>query len=224
MKTPFKNQTTKNMKKLVLLLTTICFLSIKLHSQGIEFGMKAGLNSIDLASEGISIFTKDNNEFKLAFHEANYGVHFGLYSRIDLMGLFIEPSFLFNSNSVNYRLDNFTEGGLSSSIKNENYNNLDIPVMVGIRLFFIRIYGGPVAHLHLNSTSDIFDIEGYDQQFKDATYGYQLGAGLDLWNLRVQLNYEGNSSNFGDHIIFEGNPYAFDNGSSRWIASLGVKF
>jgi len=211
------------MKKLVLLILFISLGVAPVISQ-IEFGFKAGLNSADYASEGISVITDGQENFNLFVQEANYGFHFGLYTRVSLLGIFIEPSALFNSSSVTYRIDEFDEGGITQLFKNERFNSLDIPVMAGFKFLIFRIYGGPVAHLHINSSSEVFDIDGYEQRFKEATYGWQAGIGLDLFKLRFQLNYEGNLSSFGDHITFNGHPYSFSDASSRLIGTVGIKF
>ena len=211
------------MNKLVLSVALILFLSTNAKSQ-FEMGMVAGLNSSDYAAEGISIIKQNSDEFNLFVQEANYGVHFGLYTRLSLLGIFIEPSFIFNSNSVTYRIEDFDEGGVINTFKNERFNNLDIPVMVGFKLLLLNVYAGPVAHLHINSSSEVFDINGYEQRFKEASYGWQAGVGLDLWKLRFQLKYEGNLTKFGDHITFDDTQYAFDDSASRVLATIGVKF
>jgi hypothetical protein len=211
------------MKKIILFSFLLIITYVSAFSQ-IEFGLRVGLNSAEYAAEGISIINLDQEEFNLFAQEANYGVHFGLYSRISLLGIFIEPAAIFNSSSVTYRVEEFDEGGLITLFKNERFNSLDIPVMAGFKFLLFRVYGGPVAHLHINSSSEVFDIPGYEQRFKEATYGWQAGIGLDIFNVRLDLNYEGNLSKFGDHITFDGQPYSFSDSPSRLIASVGVKF
>jgi hypothetical protein len=210
------------MKKIVL-LSCILFLGFNSVKSQVEVGVKLGINSTDLATGGFSVITDGQNNFNLFLQQANYGVHFGLYSRVNLLGIFIEPGILLNSTGVTYRIDEFDEGGVVSIFKNERYNTLDIPLMAGFKVLIFRVYAGPVAHLHLNSSSDILDFRGYEQRFKSATYGWQAGIGVDLLKFRFQLNYEGNFTAFGDHITFNGHPYSFSDAPSRVIASFGVK-
>jgi hypothetical protein len=189
-----------------------------------EIGIKAGLSSLDLSPESILINNGDNTS-EISIAQANYGFHFGLYTRVCIANIFIEPSFLFNSNSVDYNLDEqIFDTGIISSIKSETYNNLDIPLMVGMKVGFFRIQGGPVAHIFINSASELTEIDGYSQKFKDATYGFQGGVGLDILKIRIDLNYETNLSRFGGDIDINGNPYQFDQRPSRLVASLGIKF
>ena len=210
------------MKKIVL-LSLLCTLIFSEVSSQLEVGVKVGLHSTDLAAQGISVFDQQNGSFNLFLQDADYGVHFGLYSRVHLLGIFIEPGLLFNSSGVTYRIDEFDEGGVISIFKNERFNSLDIPLMVGFKFLIFRIYGGPVAHLHINSSSEVFDIGGYEQRFRDASYGWQAGIGLDIMKLRFQLNYEGNFTAFGDHLSFNGNNYSFSDAPARLIATLGIR-
>ncbi len=210
------------MKKIVL-LSCILLMGLNSINSQVEIGVKLGLNSTDLAAQGISVFNNDQTPFNIFLQEANYGIHFGLYSRVKLLGIFVEPSLLLNSTGVTYRIDEFDEGGVVSVFKNERFNSLDIPLMLGMKVFLFKIFAGPVAHIHLNSTSDVFDINGYEQRFQNATYGWQAGIGLDIMKFRFSLNYEGNFTAFGDHISFNGNNYSFSNSPSRVIASFGVK-
>jgi hypothetical protein len=189
-----------------------------------ELGIKAGLSSIDLSPESILINNGDNTT-EISIAQANYGFHFGLYTRVRIANIFIEPSFLFNSNSVDYNLEEqIFDTGIITSIKSETYNNLDIPFMIGMKMGFFRIQGGPVAHIFINSASELTAINGYSQKFKEATYGFQGGIGLDILKIRLDLNYETNLSRFGGEIDIDGTPYQFDQRPARLVASLGIRF
>ena len=102
--------------------------------------------------------------------------------------------------------------------------NLDIPVMLGLKLGAFRIQGGPVAHMFLNSKSELDDIEGFDLNFDEWTYGYQAGLGLDLGKLMIDVKYEGNFNKLGDQISFDGRDYNFDDRPGKLVASLGITF
>lgn len=188
-----------------------------------ELGVKAGISSFDLASDGI-IFKDGNSDYKLNFSNAEYGVHFGVYSRISFLGLYIEPAVLFNSNTVNFDLEELSENGPLNTLKSETYRNVDIPLLVGTKLGFLRLQAGPVAHFYLDSTSDLFSFNGYKHNFKSATYGGQIGLGVDVWRFRLDMLYETNLSKFGEHIEIDGELFAFDDGADRVMVTLGVRF
>jgi len=81
-----------------------------------------------------------------------------------------------------------------------------------------------VAHVFLDSTSELFDFANYEQNFDDLTIGYQAGIGLDIWKFVLDFKYEGNFQKYGDHLVFFGNQYQFDDSPGRMIASLGFAF
>ena len=209
------------MKRLLFVfLLSGCF---QMSYAQIEFGVKAGLSSFDLASRGID-FTKGRDIFRLQFQNASYGHHVGAYVRGTLLGVFIEPSLIFNSNKINYRLEEYSERGIFEKVLSERYFNMTLPVVAGIKLGLFRFYGGPVANIHIAKTSDLWDIGGYTDKIKTATYGYQAGMGINVWKLRLDLGYEGNLSNFGDHITIDGNRYQFHDKASRVMLTMGYKF
>lgn len=210
------------MKKIIISVFVLISYFSTLHSQ-IEFGIKGGMHSFDLASESILI-PVNGEEFNLNFQEAEYGFQFGLYTRIKLLGLFIEPSFMFHSTTVTYGLEEIGEEGVINTIRGETFNNFDIPVMFGFKLGPLKLLAGPVAHLHINGASDLIDIPGYEQRFEGAKFGYQAGVGIDLWKIRLEAKYEGNLSKFGEHINIGGEAFSFDNRPSRIIVNAGFAF
>ncbi len=210
------------MKKIII-FTFCCLNSWFILNAQVEYGIKAGINSIDLISDGIKI-NEGNQLLKIDYLESGYGHQLGMYARVKFLGFYVEPNFMFNSNKVNYRLTNYTEGLPISVIFNERYYNLDMPLNIGIKSGIFRLYGGPVAHVHITSTSDLIDLKSYNQKFNKATYGYQAGFGFDLWKLRLDVAYEGNLSAFGDHINVDGNSYSFGTSASRILGTLGYKF
>lgn len=211
------------MKQSLLFLTFFLF-SISQAIGQFEIGLKGGMHSVDLISDGITLPNGDGQGLNLNYKDSKYGFHFGLYTRLTLIGIYVEPSFLLNTTSVDYTLEQLGDDGIFNVIKNETYNSFDIPVMIGIKAGILRMYGGPVAHLNINGSSDLIDFPGYEQRFKDASYGFQAGIGLDLWKIRLNLAYEGNLSKFGDHITIDGQPFAFDSSVSRLLMTAGWKF
>lgn len=209
--------------KQFIILTALFFSFYGSLAAQVRFGVKAGLSSYDLANDGILI-PGDDHQISWNIKNAGYGHHFGVYTRLTLLGLYLEPSLLLNSNTVTYDIKTYGESGVFNTIKNEKYNTLDVPVLAGIKAGALRFQGGVVGHLFINSISDIVDIKGYEQRFEAATYGWQGGMGLDVWNLSLDLLYEGNFNKFGDHITIGGQPFSFSSRPSRLLLTLGYKF
>lgn len=208
-----------------LMISLFMFLLISSSAIGqVDFGIKGGMHSTDLTTNGIQLPGIEGGGPILNFKDSKYGYHFGTFARIGLLGIYVEPSFMFNSTSIDYTLEEIGETGVFNSIKNERYNKFDIPLMFGFKAGIFRLYGGPVAHLHISSSSDLLDFPGYEQRFKEANYGYQTGIGISFWKVIVDLHYEGNLSKFGDHIIIDGQELSFENASTRLMLTAGLVF
>ena len=205
------------------IFSLICLFISAMSFAQIEFGIKAGLSSYDLANESFLV-NSGGNKVEWNIKNAGYGHHFGIYTRLTLLGLYLEPAILFNSNRITYDIKEYGESGAFTKIKNEKYNQLDIPIMAGIKLGVLRFQGGVVGHLFINSITDVVDYKGYDQRFRTGSYGWQAGVGLDIWKLRMDLNFEGNLDKFGDHVTINGQEYAFADTPSRLLLTMGFKF
>lgn len=211
------------MKKYVLFLCMMT-LATMAYSQ-IRFGVKGGLLTSSLDKEDFDF--QDGNDvtrFKLALEDANYGINFGFLIRAELGNGFLQPEINFRSNSVDFKLSDIGQPSNFPDVLKESYQYFDIPVMLGFRLGPLRFQGGPQGNFFLNSTSDLFDFEDYDQNFKDFTVGYVLGGGIDIWNLMIDLRYQGNFSHFGDHITFFGKQYEFDQSPAQFNLTVGWLF
>lgn len=191
----------------------------------IEAGIRVGLSSIDIADDLSSTQLIGDRFTTISPTDAEYGYHFGLYARASFAGLYLEPAILFNSSSISYRIQQLGEEGATDIILSETYRNVDVPVMVGVRALRIcRLYGGPVARFHLDSSSDLLSLDGYQRNFESSTFGFRVGTGIDIWRLRIDLAYEGSLSGLGDHITIGGTDLSFDDNPGRALGSVSWKF
>jgi len=208
---------------LILLLTFSVCLSLDAQTR---VGIKAGINTTSIDENEIEVFDDQGREaLKIAIEDANYGINLGVYLLAKTKRFYIQPEVLYNSNSTNYRVD--SSGGVGTYLDRvfkEKYQNLDIPIMVGFRFDWLRIGAGPVGHVFLNSSSELLDFEGYRQDFKDLTLGYQGGIGIDLSSINIDLRYEGNFTKYGDHFEFFGDKIPFDTTPTRFVGTVGISF
>lgn len=211
------------MKKIIVFLAIWVSVSTQIHAQ-LRVGLKFGASSNNLLTTPLNIpGQSDFSDFKLSLKQANYGVHAGIFTQVKIAGIFIQPEVMFNSNSADYKISDVTADPLEI-IKRESYQYVDVPILVGVKLGPLQLGLGPVGHFFLNSTSELFDIQGYTQKFKECTYGYQANAALVIGKLYIDIRHEGNFSKYGDHIEFFGHQYSFDKSPSRLIGSIGIAF
>lgn len=215
------------MKAITLCIFCICVFTSSLSAQGklITFGLRGGISTSDInASELMVTDAGYPDALALSIKEAKYGIHFGAILRIGKKYYF-EPGLYFNSNSVDFDVETTDDlGNTFNSIKSESYQNLDIPLLFGAKIGPIRLNAGPVGHVHIDSNSELTDVSGYEQKFEAMSFGWQGGLGVDLWQLSVDLKYEGNFSKFGDHVSIYGQDLNFSDSESRFILSLGYNF
>lgn len=199
----------------LLLLTWVATAQVKL-------GLRVGLSTSQLMAEDFNVFQDGAERFKLALQDAQYSVHGGLVIQARLGPWVVQPEVLFNSSRADYQLEDLQSPDEFAT--DEKYNYLDIPLMVGYRLGPLRLQAGPVGHVFLSSTSGLTDIDGFEEDFKQLTLGWQGGLGLDVGKLIFDVRYEGNFNKFGDHITFAGNSYTFSQRPSRFLFSVGYLF
>lgn len=194
-------------------------------SAQLKLGLRIGMSTTLLQTNEVEVPSPGGGSFlKLDIDQLHFGIHGGLVLQAQLGNFLIQPEVLFNSNRVDYRVDDLRGGNLASTIRTEKYQNLDIPFLLGFRARPFRFHAGPKARLFVDSSSELFDFPGYEQKFREAAFSWIAGLGLDVWNLMLDVRYEGNFSKFGDHITFNEQQYAFDKKPARLLVSVGLLF
>lgn len=207
------------MKK-ILIFALILSCSFATMAQ-VKFGIRGGISSTDFNPKELIVLNQnDVEQLKISVDEASYGYHFGLFAQFRKNRWVVQPEVLFNSNKISYKVDE----NIMTSIKDEKFNFVDIPVLVAYKLGPLRLQAGPVGHFFINSTSELKELEGYKENFDEMALGLQYGLGLDIWKAVLDFKWERNFNNYGDHVVFDDTSYNFDSSPNRFIVSLGVKF
>lgn len=210
------------MKKLILFALCLSLTHVALQAQIIKGGFRGGISTPDIKPADAKELNTDS--IKLKISDANYGYHLGGWLRVNLGKIYVQPEVVFNSSNVKYEASAIKGTSLVKTIFKETYNNIDIPVLLGFRFGGFRLNGGPVAHIHINSSSELSDFKSYKAKFETAKWGYQAGFGADFGRIGIDIRYEGNFSEYGDHLTFNGKQYSFDNKPSRFLVSMAIGF
>lgn len=195
------------MKKL---LFTIAMMSMTLaaFSQDFSIGPKVGISQSKLD------LSKENFESG----DARFGYHVGLFGRVGFGGFFVQPEILYTQTKAQFSFDEM--GSSSSSEYESSFNRLDVPIMVGFKLFnLLRLQAGPIASFDVNSELKDAGNDVSNADFKKSTIGYQAGLGLDIGNLIIDAKYESSLGNISDNV---GN-FETDHRLNQWILSLGFR-
>ena len=225
------NLIVKPMKKVFAILVVV-LISIPAFSQ-IKFGLKAGVSTTSLsmptiktvtspASSGSNTYTVD------ALTNAKYGFHFGAFVRLTFFGVYIQPELLFSTRSNEYTVKDVTNPNVNVAayVTKQNFNKLDLPVMVGFKLGPLRLNAGPVGSLLINSPKAIITNPDFKNNYNRMTIGYQAGVGFDLFNfLTFDLRYEGSLKKYQNQIQnLTGTKFTLDDRPNAFLLSVGLMF
>ncbi|MDM8161728.1 porin family protein [Labilibaculum sp. K2S] len=167
------------MKK-IFLAAVICMFSSALFAQlssPVNFGLHAGLVS-----------TKADTDMSGIKEKADNGMMLGAFLRINLNKWYVQPELNYVSRKSQLEIS-----GDSYDIKTKS---LDIPILLGYKIiklpaFKLRAFAGPVASFKIDdSFSKTFKEEYGDPSFKNAVWNAKVGAGVDVWKLTLDVDYE----------------------------------
>ncbi len=207
------------MKKILFFLLA-ALLAAPLYSQ-VTFGIKAGVStdfpysSQELVDGGVDLVLTD-------LENAQWGFQGGAFMRAAFGGFYVQPELLIATATNTLTLEGTINGDPYKEVLDQKFTKLNIPVMLGFKLAFLRIHAGPAASILFNDPKELADVEA---TYKKATFGYQAGVGVDLLKrLTVDVRYEGNLSKFGEEVVIEGETFTFDDRSSSLIIHVGFMF
>jgi hypothetical protein len=165
-----------------------------IFAQGfVSFGPKVGWNTDKLTTD-YSQYMKDLKS----------GFQGGLFLSVYIKKFYVQPEAYFSlkrgalQTTIGNPFDPATTLSISQTI---SLKTIDVPVLVGykfldLKLVRFRIWGGPVASYILNKDF-VFAINGTNKSdritrddFKDAIWSAQVGAGVDVLMLTFDIGYE----------------------------------
>ncbi len=203
------------MKKLLLLSLLFAFTgSAFAQLPSFDLGLKAGMNVAKLKlKDKADTFSEENR----------LGYQFGVWARLGGAGLYVQPELYVAGKGGKYNIDN---EGINEDVK-VSLTTLDLPILLGTKVGLgpvnARVMAGPVVSFKLsddvklkdkisNAYTDIRDIKNY----KSNAVGIQLGAGVDISKLAIDLRYEVGVSNINKTD-------KYDQKQNLWHISLGYK-
>jgi len=179
------------MKKTIILTLSICLFTIGMASAQIipsfAFGVKGGLNYAAFPSNGV--FNNSNRAGYLA----------GVWARVGGLGFNFQPELYVTGKNIKIKDDQNNEN-------TAKFTSIDVPLLLGGKIGALglggRFYGGPVFSFAVNKDQSLSSAAGGATKldYKSANYGFQVGAGVDISSLSIDLRYEGglNKIGYGD--------------------------
>jgi hypothetical protein len=163
------------MKKIILTLTIIIASVVTSQAQIIpsfQFGIKGGMNLTSISKTGT--FATDNQAGYLG----------GIWARFGALGFNFQPEAYITGKNV-------TVDGVK-----QKFTSLDVPLLVGGKVgafgFGARFYTGPVVSFAINKDQNYSSAVGSASRldYKNQNYAWQIGTGVDIRSLSVDLRYE----------------------------------
>jgi hypothetical protein len=203
------------MKKLLLLML-LAAATVPTQAQFFQLGMRGGVSSYNVRYQD---FTNSNNVSIES--SSDLGMHLGFYSRIQVLGFYVQPELLYTRTGSQIT----TTTGNNSNTADLRFQRIDVPVLVGKKFFGVfRGNAGPVFSSLIRADLTESNIKAnITDAYRNNTVGFQVGVGLDIWKLVLDLKYEGSLGKFGEAITTGGQSFATDARPSQWLLSVGYR-
>ena len=192
------------MKKTILLLVFALGSMTAFAQSDSGFGIKAGLN-----------YNANGDYFESTGEAArnpdrNIGYHIGVFGKIGNR-MYLRPELIYTKTKSDYDGDKF------------DISKLDLPVLVGAKIIGpVHVFAGPAFQYILDTEFDGITINDIENDF---TVGLNIGAGINLGKLGIDLRYERGFSE--NEATFVGNigtvgPSRIDARPDQLIVSLSL--
>jgi len=196
------------MKKILILLVVI-FATLDNFGQ-FTFGPKIGYSTSKLSTDFDTIKESAKSNFQI-----------GAFLRFGKK-LYLQPEFFYATSGGELKLEGTS---LKESIR---LKNISVPVLVGYKLIDakvinLRIMAGPVVNFIIGTkieADELIQDPLQDSDFKNAAWGMDVGAGVDVFFLTLDLRYEFGLNNI--YIVPDGGQDQSMK-SNLFIVSLGFK-
>ncbi len=208
------------MKKLAVLTILSLLISLNAGSQ-IRLGLRGGISTAYFNARDIVV----PNEYRIeTIDNANIGFHGGFMAQVSFFGVFVQPELLLSTVGNEVRVTDLRGNGAVEQIREQKFTRLDFPVLAGMRFGPARVGIGPVGTIRLFTDSELRDHPEIHERYNTATFGYQVGAGVDILFLALDLKYEGNLTRLGSSMVVAGQERDFDARSRQVLLSVGIFF
>lgn len=187
-------------------------------------GVRGGANFSQLQTEGFQI-SKPGTSVQDFFRNNSSnrtGYVLGAYARIGRK-LFIQPEVLFSSKGGTFEI--LKNGSTSPVNVDVKFSQIDIPLLVGLKLGPLRLNAGPMASLNVSGGNNLGDAvkvyttQNFNKTIEQATFGYQAGIGIDIRSFNLDLRYESGFSNISQLNLQ--NNAQFNTKVSLWQLTAG---
>ena len=227
----------------ICLLSIFAVTSVKAQKKGFAFGIKGGVNLSRLTMGDVFTTRYDDNgnpylgydgkevkdNLKQSF-STRTGAVGGIYLRFGRT-IFIQPEVLVSTKGGSFEIVQMDQEQPVSKTVNIKYSNIDVPLLIGLKGGPIRILAGPVTSFRIGDNQRLRDAfkqytSDLNNALSEASFGYQLGAGIDIGNISLDVRKEGSFTNVASFQVngqSVGGDASVKQKISSWQVTLGLK-
>lgn len=196
------------MKK-ILIVAFISIIALTASAQlasPISIGVHGGWASTKIDTKGTSL----SSNFENVKSSASGGYMFGIFGRINLGKLYIQPELNYSrkTGTVTFPGEDLVSKEAIKLASDLTYSSIDIPILLGYKIiklpmFNVHVFAGPVASFSTSALSFDFDdakkavesgvnTEDIQNNFdpNKAIWNLKMGAGVEIWKLNLDFDYE----------------------------------
>ena len=116
-------------------------------------------------------------------------------AQVPLGPVYLQPEIFYSSARFKLQGDLLNpDGTMAESDVSAKYsvNTVQLPVLVGIKLLFLRVFAGPSFNL-LTDTSNKSGKEGvsFNSSVTKSAVAFQVGAGVEIGKVNIDIRYDG---------------------------------
>lgn len=184
----------------IIILALLALYDLSAKAQGIEGGIKAGLNTSKISTHIDDYTPQTVNRYQ-----------FGAFARLNLGRFYLQPEAYYNSKGGEY-INKISP----STINSFNLNSVDVPALLGLKIINqealnLRVMGGPVVSFLMDKS-----VKGQftEDNLENSLFSWQYGAGIDFMFLSLDVRKVTYGKNFTPD---------FDTKNGTFVISLGIK-
>ena len=184
---------------------------------GFQLGLNYGQSVVK------ETFTSNGVNWKYATDEADVAVSWGFFGRAKLGKFIIQPQLMASNYNTKMRLSSPEY----DSILSLRQNRFDIPLLLGYAPSKkTRLLAGPVYTKMLENKVHTGDFLFKESKtiFNDGSWAMQLGVGVDIGRLAIDVKYETSLGKLGDSVTINGSSFDFDQRNNTIQFIIGYDF